>query len=364
MRKLSIRKIIAKIILLIVFLCMTGGCLLLGIKVRQMVCDHVFVLSFQQENQKFRESDIAGAENNGICLTYIKRLYPEVSNGFRTEEAEVLATNDNYIHFSGLELVEGCFFNQKQTENKLSVAVLNEAAACLLFGNQDCIGESIYLDQNDFVVIGIVKEAGNEETARIYVSDKVAEGLGISCLEVNQLWCQFDNVAEAAMLIQTMGYRMEEIEIVQMDLYKNVFMRRFLMIPILAGVVLFLITLKETLKKAKMIAQKGTKDRKYLTKFVSELLICAVSFLLTGKMIQLFWCVPPNYELIGKNFRDGFYTVLEFYFLFDVELDNMYILNEWNLLSMLLFVGSVLIFGMWLAGKLGRHYGYKSRKLI
>lgn len=34
-----------------------------------------------------------------------------------------------------------------------------------------------------------------------------------------------------------------------------------------------------------------------------------------------------------------------------VELDNMYILNEWNLLSMLLSVGSVLIFGMWLAGK-------------
>ena len=71
-------------------------------------------------------------------------------------------------------------------------------------------------------------------------------------------------------------------------------------------------------------------------------------------MIQLFWCVPPDYELIGKNFRDGFYTVLEFYFLSGVELDNMYILDEWNLLSILLSVGSVLILGMWLARKAGR----------
>lgn len=355
MRELSIRKSIPKVILLIVFLCMTGGCLVLGIKAGQMVSDNVFVLSFQQENQMFRESDIADAENNGICLTYIKRLYPEVSNGFRTEEAEVLATNDNYIYLSGLELVKGSFFNQKQTENKLSVVVLNETAACLLFGNQDCIGEKIYLDQNDFVVIGIVKEAGNEETARIYVSDKVAEGLGISCLEVKQLWCQFDNIADAAMQIQTMGYRMEEVEIVQMDLYKAVFMQRFLIVPILAGGVLFFVTLEEMLETAKMIAQKGMKDRKCLTKFVSELLICAVSFLLVGKMIQLFWCVPPNYELIGKNFRDGFYTILEFYSLSCVELDNMYILNEWNLLSMLLSVGSVLIFGMWLVRKIGRN---------
>ncbi len=353
MREMSIRKSIPKVILLIVFLCMTGGCLVLEMKVRQMVSDHVFVLSFKQENQKFCESDISSAENKGICLTYIRRLYPKLSNGFRTEKAEVLATNDNYIYFFGLELVEGTFFNQKQTENKLSVAVLNEAAACLLFGNQDCIGENIYLAQNDFVVIGIVKEAGNEETARIYVSDKVTEGLGF-CLEVNQLWCHFDNVAEAAMLIQTMGYRMEEVEIVQMDLYKDVFMQRFLIIPILAGIVLFFVTLKETLKKAKMIAQKGTKDRKCLTKFILEPLICTVFFLLTGKMIQLFWCVPPDYELIGKNFRDGFYTVLEFYFLSGVELDNMYILNEWNLLSMLLSVGSVLILGMWLARKAGR----------
>lgn len=348
MKTVSIKKIIPNIIFLFMLICMTGGCLLLGIKVRQMISDHVFVLSFQQENQKFRGNDISYAENKGISLTYIKRLYPEVSNGFRTEEAEVMATNDNYIYFSGLELVEGTFFNQKQTENKLPVAVLNETAASLLFGNQDCIGESIYLDQNDFEVVGIVKEAGNKETARIYVSDKVAEGLGLSGMEVNQIWCQFDNAAEAAMLIQTMGYRMEEVEIVQMDLYKDVFMQRFLLIPILAGTILFLVTLK----KAKVFAQKDMKDRKCLIKFTLQLLICAVSFLLPGKMVQLVWCVPPNYELIGKNFRDGFYTVLEFYSLSGLELDYMYILKEWNLLSMLLSVGSVLILGIWLAGKL------------
>lgn len=329
-----------------VFICMTGGCLLLGIKVGQMISDHVFVLSFQQEGQKFRESDISIGENRGIGLTYIKRLYPQVSNEFRTEEAEVLATNDNYIYFSGMEIVKGTFFNQKQTENKLPVAVLNEAAARALFGNQDGIGESIYLDQHDFEVVGIVKETGNEETARIYVPDKAAEGLGLSCPEANQIWCRFDNVAEAAMLIQTMGYRMEEIKIVEMDLCKKVFMQRFLIIPILAGTILFSVTLKGTIGKAKMPARKNMKDRKCLTKFILQLLVCAVSFLLTGKWIQLFRCVPPNYEWIGKDFRAGFYTVLEFYFLSGLELDNMHFLNEWNLLSMLLSACSVLILGV------------------
>lgn len=355
MRRVSIRKTIPKVILLIVLICMTSGCLLLGIKVRQMISDHVFVLSFQQEGRKFRESDISIAENSGISLTYIKRLYPEVSNEFRTVEAEILATNDNYIYFSGLELVKGTFFNQKQTENNLSVAVLNEAASRVLFGNQDCIGESIYLDQHDFEVVGIVKETGNKETARIYVPDKVAEGLGLPCLEVNQIWCQFDNVAEAAMLIRTMGYGMEEVEIMQMDLCKKVFMQRFLIVPILAGINLFLFTFKGTLKKAKMLAQKDMKDRKCLTKFILQLLICAVSFLLTGKLIQHFRCVPPNYELIGKNFRDGFYTVLEFYSLSGLEPDNMHFLSEWNLLSMLLSVGSVLI-----AGYSGKGHGADS----
>lgn len=354
MRKASIWKIIPKVILLIVLLCMTGGCLLIGIKVGQIMDNHVFILSFQQKNQKFYESDISNAESKGVSLTYIKRLYPEVSNGFRTEEAEVMATNENYIYFFGLELVEGTFFNQKQTENKLPVAVLNEAAASLLFGNQDCIGESVYLDQNDFEVVGIVKEAGNEETARIYVSDKVAEGLELPALEVNQLWCQFDNVAEAAMLIQTMGYRMEEVEIVQMDLCKTIFMQRFLLIPILAGTVLFMLTLKRTLEKVKILAQENIADRKCLIKCGLQMLTCVASFLLTSKMIQLFWCVPPNYKLIGKNFRDGFYTVLEFYSLSGLELDNMHFLNEWNLLSILLSAGSVLMLGIWLAGKLGQ----------
>lgn len=353
-KEFSVRKILLYGIFLAALICIPGSCLVLGIKVWQATCDHVFALSFSQESQSFGDSDISSAQKEGINLTYVKRLYPEISNGFRTEETEVMATNDNYAYFVSLELRGGTFFNQKQVEHELAVAVLNETAAYQLFGNYDCIGETVYLDQNGFEVIGIVKENGSEEVSRIYISDKVAERLDMSCSEVDQLWCQFHNAAEAALVIQKMGYSMEEMDIVQMDLYKTVFMQRFLIVPVMLGVAFLIYTLKALRNRIKIFMQENVADRKELVKCGLLILLCAGIFLLTVKMIQLFWCVPPNYELIGKSFGDGFYTILEFYSLSDMELDNMLFLSKWNMLSMLLSICSVFGVGMFCMGIQGR----------
>ena len=325
---------ISKRILLVILLVAAGICLLLGIKVQQAICNNVYILSFLKEGKCFLNSDISIVENGGIRLAYVKYLYPEISNGFRAETATVIATNDNYSYFTGLEIEEGTFFNQIQADRKLSVAVLNEEAAYQFFGNYDCIGESLYLDQNVFEVIGIVREQGDEGEAKVYIPDTTADTLGISCSEVNQLWCRFTNMAEASLMISNIGYSMSEMNILRVDLYKSVFMLRFFTVLIFIGIILFIRTFKAAFSVAKNLGKVGAMNGKWLIKWILQILICTGSLLFAVKITQLSWCVPPNYELLGKSWKDVLYRTLEFYTLSGIEMDNMQFVNRWNLLAM------------------------------
>lgn len=341
MKELSVKRMI----LFVILLGSAVGCLLLGLKVRQVTCDNVYVLSFTQEYKNFLSSDISIVEDNDVSFTYTKYLYPEISNGFRAEEATVIATNDNYAYFSRMQIRSGAFFNSVHENRKMAVAVLNEAAAYQMFGNYDCIGESIYLNQNAFVVVGIIKESGNVDESKIYVPEKTTDDMGIAGSEVNQLWCRFTNMAETSMTISKMGYSMDEIDITQMDSYKGVFMQRFWILLILAGIIPFVRIWREAFAKTKELGQGAGGNRSWIIKWILQIAICVGGSILILKVIQLAWFVPPNYELIGKSLRKGFYTVLEFYSLSGIELDNMQFLNEWNLLSMFLSIGFILGLG-------------------
>lgn len=331
MKGLSIRKMI----LLVILLMAAGICLLLGIKIQQVTCGNVYILSFLQEGKTFLNSEISMIENEGIRLTYVKYLYPESSNGFRAEAAPVIATNENYSYFTGMEITEGTFFNHVQADRKLSVVVLNETAAYQFFGNYECIGEKLYLDQNAFEVIGIIREQGEQEEAKIYMPDTTADDLGISCSEVNQLWCQFTNMAEASMMISKMGYSINEMNILQIDLCKSVFMLRFFIVLILIGIILFIRTFKAVFNMANELRKVDAINKKWMIKWILQIFICAGSLLFTAKITQLSWCAPPNYELLGKSWKDVLYRILEFYTLSGIEIDNMQFVNRWNLLAMI-----------------------------
>ncbi len=344
MKELSVKRMI----LFVILLGSAVGCLLLGLKVRQITCDNVYVLSFTQEHKNFLSSDISIVEDNDVSFTYTKYLYPEISNGFRTEKATVIATNDNYSCFSELQIRSGAFFNSVHENRKMAVAVLNEAAAYQMFGNYDCIGESIYLNQNAFTVIGIVKESGNVDEAKIYVPEKTTEDMGIAGLEVNQLWCRFANVAETSMAISKMGYSMDEIDITQMDLYKGVFMQRFWILLILAGIIPFVGVLREVFGKTKELRQGAGGNRRWIIKWIFQIVICVGGSILILKIIQLAWFIPPNYDVVGKSWLDIFYEILEFYTLSGIKMDNMQFLSRWNLLSLFCLV--IGIMGIMLCG--------------
>ena len=338
MKELSVKRMI----LFVILLGSAVGCLLLGLKVRQVTCDNVYVLSFTQEHKNFLSSDISFVEDNDINFTYTKYLYPEISNGFRTEKATVIATNDNYSYFSGMQIRSGTFFNSVHVNRKMAVAVLNEAAAYQMFGNYDCIGESIYLNHNAFTVVGIVKECINSYEAKIYVPNTVVEVLGLACSEVNQLKCRFTNLAEASMIISKMGYSMDEIDIMQMDLYKGVFMLRFFLLVILAGVFSLIYIIRDVWGKAKELWHGADKDRAWFIKWFLQALVCVVGVIIILKVIQLSWCIPSNYDVVGKSWLNVFLEILEFYTLSGIEIEGMYFLNQWNLLSLFCVVGYML----------------------
>lgn len=215
-----------KILAALILVGAAGMCLLFWLKVQGAVCDGVYVISFQHDDLTFTETDISNIEKEGIVLTYMQQIYPDVSNGFRREEIPVFLTNENYAFFTNAYMQKGAFFNGMQIDRKLPVMVLNAAAAIQLFGNRECVGETVYLNKVPYQIIGIMAGQDGEE-ARIYIPYSTKDLLDISALEISQIWCRFSNLADAALVMKKVGYPIETLKLTKIDLIKSVFRQRF-----------------------------------------------------------------------------------------------------------------------------------------
>lgn len=200
-----------------VLLCVSAG-IMVGVawKVQGMMRGHVYVIAFRQEDQSFTELDLSNLEKEGVQVSFAKSLYPEVSNGVCKKEVSVTATNENYGYFADMQLEKGAFFNVRQTERGIKAAVVNRSAAYLLFGNDNCIGEAVYLNQIPYRVIGLAGGKYRDE-ARLYIPYATAGNLGISDTGVGQIWCTFQNPADMVYAMGRRGYAAEALDILQMD---------------------------------------------------------------------------------------------------------------------------------------------------
>jgi hypothetical protein len=331
-----------KLLLAVILLGSAGVCLLLGLKVQQVMCDDVYILSFQQENKLFSNADISNIKNNGVDLTFVQYVFPDVSNGYCTEKATVLTTNENYAYFTGVYMEEGAFFNGMQISKKLPVAVMNETAAYQLFGNDNCTGEVIYLNQIPYKVIGIIGQQSDEEDPRIYIPYSTIELMDIPVSDTGQVWCRFDNMAEAALTVEKMGYSMDDVDVFQMDLYKCVFMQRFFFLLILIGVFVIICILQAMRYRAGELGREINRKWVLISGLQISGLLGGIFFIL--KMIQISWCVPPSYVLQGQGWLHATYRVLDFYTLSNVKINNMQFLNHWNLLSLLFQILFLVIY--------------------
>ncbi len=98
-----------KILAALILVGAAGFCLLFGLKMQGAVCDGVYVISFQRDDRVFTETDISNIEKEGIVLTYMQQIYPDVSNGFRKEEIPVFLTNENHAFFTNT-YIQDCLF--------------------------------------------------------------------------------------------------------------------------------------------------------------------------------------------------------------------------------------------------------------
>lgn len=330
MRGLSVKKILTMLILVGA----VGMCLLSWLKMEDAVCDGVYAVSFQRNDLTFTETDIANIEKEGIDLTYTQQVYPNVSNGFRREEIPVFLTNENYAFFTNTYMQEGAFFNGMQIDRKLAVMVLNEAAAIQLFGNRGCVGETVFLNEAPYQIIGIMAGQDGEE-AGIYIPYSTKDILDLPGLEISQIWCRFPNLADAALVMKKAGYPIETLKIMQTDLVKGVFWHRFLSLLIIAGAYAVFLACRLVWKRIKAFRQNRNIDPKWISISVLQVLGTCTGIVLLWKAVEIAWCVPPSYELLGGSWKDVFFCIMDFYLLVGAGLGNMPFLSHWNLVSIL-----------------------------
>lgn len=324
-------------LLVIVFLGSMGICLMYGWKVRQAMADDIFILTTQDDSRLFHVSDLLCIQKEGIDAAFEQPIAAEVSNGFRAEDISVFGVNENYAYFTKAQVLHGIFFNEIQVGSKYRLAVVNEAAAYQLFGNEDCIGQTIYLNHVSYEVAGIVREQGKETETKIYIPYTVLEDMGAE-LRVGQLWCRFENLAEAAMVLDQMGYSLKTVDIVQTNDLKGIFMQRFWILVILADLSCVRCLL------AKLIRRKVWMGNSLITVFGLLLgAVVGIGIAFTG--IKLAAYVPPAYELSGQSWRSVLYKLVDFYLLSDIDISNLPFLRYWNVFSLLSFV-ICLISGM------------------
>lgn len=310
------------------------ACLLMWLRIRCRMYEGVYVLSFQQEERFFSQEDMQNIRREGIDLTFVQSVRPRVFNGFRREEAEVFLTNENYAYIANAHMREGAFFNEIQVDKRLPVAVLNETAALRLFGNQDCVGETVYLENTAYQVVGIM-EGQEPESAMIYVPCSTMECLGVTEMKAGQLWCRFSNRAEAQLVMKKTGCPLEELVVLQMDHVKDIFWLRFALLLILPGAYGILHMFRKETEKWKSVRNSGEiKAGKILRGILRGLIMCA-GVLLLWKLAAGSWCAPPASRPLGGGWKATAYGILDFYLLVDVRIDNMSCFTHWNVLSLL-----------------------------
>lgn len=81
--------------------------------------------------------------------------------GTTASRGNILATNDNYLDITNVDLANGRRISLIDIENSSKVCILGDEIASTLFGLVSPIGQTIKLDGDNYTVIGILTEQGS-----------------------------------------------------------------------------------------------------------------------------------------------------------------------------------------------------------
>ncbi len=125
--------------------------------------------------------------------------------------------------------------NQSIVSDKtLPVAVVNENAAYQMFGGCDCVGETLYLNHEQYEIVDIVQEP--QERAQIYIPYTTMDEPSVPDLHPEQKWEEFATSAGTASALEKMGYSLKAVNTIQSNSMQEIFMQWFWVLLILFSI--------------------------------------------------------------------------------------------------------------------------------
>jgi cytochrome c oxidase subunit IV len=138
----------------------------IAVNAAEDVNDRVVLLTYGQETERGTVSH--------VLLTYESRQSGSVKALQSRHDANLIGTNHSHPHVLNHKLIYGSFFSQEAIQHAQNVAVLNETAAFVMFGNIYAAGNELYIDNmkhrglSVYRVLGVVDD-GDEENINVYV---------------------------------------------------------------------------------------------------------------------------------------------------------------------------------------------------
>ena len=103
----------------------------------------------------------------------------------RKSNAQITAVGGDFFYFHDFELVNGCYFTEKDTMQ--DGAVIDRSLAWALYGSDNIAGKNIYIDGVKCYIAGVVKDPQNKaekkcagKMPKAYVTYDTAERMKIS----------------------------------------------------------------------------------------------------------------------------------------------------------------------------------------
>ena len=165
----------------------------------QSLGSDILTISVNSEDVSLQYEDLDEITEleNILAVTPYKSLNATVSRGQTTSNnARIMATDDNYLDIRNLKLAEGRTINIVDIENKTKVCIIGKSVKETLFNLASPIDETIKLNGDNYTVIGVLEEAGTsmgtDYDNMVIVPITASKHLG-SDTSINSLYAKIEN---------------------------------------------------------------------------------------------------------------------------------------------------------------------------
>ena len=363
-------KLRAAAILFAFMLCLSSSlCFLTGLKVKDAVGNGLYIISIRRDHTFFNPNDIAFLEGENHCFTFTERLYLEVSSGITRGETEVVGTNEDFAQMARLDIISGSFFNEMHVKKRSNVVVLSSAAAWHFFGDRQSTGNSLYINNEAYQVIGVFdNDLSHKDKMLLYMPFENLKRYVSGNPVISDIWVNLRDISEAGLITAMMGYSPDDVRILQMEQYKDIIMQRFRIIVFITGVIIIVFLWKRILRSMKILRLEVTAfwEENYISniqsifkrkRFLREFLFSISHMLAVLLLLKIIWfkaVIPPNDLTAGRFDFTALSGILNFYIQPYIGIPALQYLNALNAVSHVLFFISILS---------GLAFGHSMRKM-